>query len=382
MADSPLFGELTASGWIECDKEGPAHMAKSTGSVNYKRSSPRLRKSGAPSAAAPAAASIYRGLDLGTSRIVLATPNGPSVSYTEALNAFVALPLTRMTAKMLEREGFKHEIEGETIYAYGNRVDEFANIFGGDTRRPMQSGLLNPSEPKSRHMLQRLVEHVCGRAKRNEKICFSVPSGLDGHESDVIYHEQSVAQMLEYLGYEARSVNEGLAVVMAELKDSNFTGIGISFGGGMCNVCVAYLGLPVLTFATGRAGDYIDHSTAAVTGKTATTVRQYKEQKFRLDETGDGDLDQALSIYYFDMVSTVIDRLKAELSRTQKLPKLHKAIPILFSGGSAQPHGFQALMMRAVKRASLPIEISDVLPAKTGMNATAKGTLVAAMLNM
>ena len=357
-------------------------MAKSTRSVNYKRTSPQLRKSGAPSVSASAGASLYRGLDLGTSRIVLAVPHGANATYTEALNAFVALPLTRMTAKMLEREGFAHEIEGETIYAYGNRVDEFANIFGGDTRRPMQTGLVNPDEPKSRQMLQRLVQHVCGRAKHGQKICFSVPSPLEGHESDVIYHEQTVAQMLEDLGYEARSVNEGLAVVMAELKDSNFTGIGISFGGGMCNVCVAYLGLPVLTFATSRAGDYIDHSAAAVTGKTATTVRLHKEQKFRLDQLITGDIDQALSIYYFDMVSTVIGKLKTELGRTRKLPKLNKAIPILFSGGSAQPPGFQALMMRAVKKADLPIEISDVLPAKTGWNATAKGTLVAAMLNM
>ncbi len=360
-------------------------MARTSRTVNYKRTAPRLRRS-APSirqaGGSSAAASLYRGLDLGTSRIVLAAPSGANATYVEALNAFVALPLTRMTAKMLEREGIKHEIEDNTIYAYGNRVDEFANIFGGDTRRPMQTGLLNPNEPKGRRMLHRLVESVCGRAKHGQKICFSVPSPIEGRESDVIYHEQSVAHLLESLGYEARSVNEGLAVVMAELKDSNFTGIGISFGGGMCNVCVAYLGLPVLTFATTRAGDYIDHSAAAVTGKTAVTVRLYKEQKFRLDEPTGNELDEALAIYYFDMVSTVIEKLKTELTRTQKLPKLTKAIPILFSGGSALPPGFQALMMRAVKRAGLPIEISDVLPAKTGMNATAKGTLVAAMLNM
>ena len=54
----------------------------------------------------------------------------------------------------------------------------------------------------------------------------------------------------EKLGYQAKVINEGLAVVYSELKDANFTGIGMSFGGGMCNICVAYLGLPVLTVAT------------------------------------------------------------------------------------------------------------------------------------
>lgn len=341
----------------------------------------RMRKDDSRSTVA-AAVTLYKGLDLGTSRIVVAEQDGSGVKYREMLNAFVALPFTKMTAQMLKREGILHMAEGDQLIAYGNRVDEFANIFGGDTRRPMRSGLLNAAEPKSRRMLALLLEQACGRAKRGEKICYGVPSAAEGHASDLIYHEQSVAHILEGLGYEARSVNEGLAVVMAELKDTDFTGIGISFGGGMCNVSVAYLGLPVLSFATTRAGDYIDESAAAVTGKTTTTVRLYKEQKFKLDLATDSDLDQALAIYYYDMVSTVIGRLKDELSRTTKLPRLDKAIPILFSGGSSLTQGFQGLIFKAVKKADLPIEISDVRPARTGINATAKGTLVAAMLNM
>ncbi|MEA1933427.1 MAG: hypothetical protein U9N60_03205 [Thermodesulfobacteriota bacterium] len=35
------------------------------------------------------------------------------------------------------------------------------------------------------------------------------------------------------------SINEGLATVMSELAHDNFTGIGISMGGGMCNVCLS-----------------------------------------------------------------------------------------------------------------------------------------------
>jgi hypothetical protein len=332
--------------------------------------------------ASAAAAAQFKGLDLGTSRIVLAEPQGERANYTAMLNAFVALPYTKMTEQMLEREGILHRVNGRDIIAYGNRVDEFANIFGGDTRRPMQSGLLNPNEPLSLQMVELAIEQLCGKARRNDKICFSVPSAANGHEADLIYHEQTVAQYLETLGYEVKSVNEGLAVVLAELKDTDFTGIGISFGGGMCNVCIAYLGLPVLSFATIRAGDYIDHSAAAVSGMTPTTVRLHKEKAFKLESALDNNVDHALSVYYFDMIKCVVRELEKALRTTRKLPKLETAIPIVFSGGSAQVEGFQPVLKKAIKDADLPIEISDVRPAKATLNATAKGTLVAAMLNM
>ena len=218
-----------------------------------------------------------KGLDLGTSRIVLATLNGENVNFTPQLNAFVDIPYSKMTEQMLARENILHQVEGAHIYAYGNRADEFAKFLDGDTRRPMQSGLLNPAEPKNLQMIELLLGRLCGKASEGEKLCLSIPSAPPEHGSDLIFHERSVQGIFEKLGYQAQSVNEGLAIVYSELKDANFTGIGMSFGGGMCNICLAYLGLPVLTVATTRAGDYIDHSAASVTGETPTTVRLHKE---------------------------------------------------------------------------------------------------------
>ena len=334
------------------------------------------------SAAATPATVPYIGLDIGTSRIVKANSNDERPVYSAMLNAFLALPYTRMTEQMLDHEGFSYRVEGKEIVAYGNRVDEFANIFGGDTRRPMHSGTLNPNEPLSLQIVELEIAELCGKARRNSKICFSVPSAPKGHEADLIYHEQTVAQYLESLGYEAKSINEGLAVVLAELKETNYTGIGMSFGGGMCNVCVSYLGLPVLTFATTRAGDYIDHSAAAVTGETPTTVRLHKENEFRLDRASANNVDQALSVYYFEMINTAVSKLQQALAATRKLPRLDAAVPIVFSGGSAMVEGFQPILRKALKLAEIPIEISDVRPAKESLNATAKGALVAAMMNM
>lgn len=328
-----------------------------------------------------------KGLDLGTSRIVLATLNGESVNFTPQLNAFVDIPYSKMTEQMLARENILHQVEGAHIYAYGNRADEFAKFLNGDTRRPMQSGLLNPAEPKNLQMIELLLGRLCGRASRGEKLCLSIPSAPVDRGSDLIFHERSVQGICEKLGYQAQAVNEGLAIVYSELKDANFTGIGMSFGGGMCNICLAYLGLPVLSVATTRAGDYIDQSAASVTGETPTTVRLHKENAaesgFTLDggATG-GAIDRALSVYYADVIETAVAALQTAMVQSKKLPRFTAPIPIVCAGGTTMARNFLAKLRSVIAETEMPVPIGEVYLAKDPMNATAKGTLVGAMLNM
>src|SRR6476661_2550259 len=147
------------------------------------------RSGDSPMATAATSQQAVKGLDLGTSRIVLATLNGPKVNFTPQLNAFVDIPFSKMTEQMLGREHILHQVEGAHIYAYGNRADEFAKFLVGDTRRPMQSGLLNPAEPKNLEMIGLLLEHLCGKATKGEKLCLSIPSAPAGHGSDLIFHQ-------------------------------------------------------------------------------------------------------------------------------------------------------------------------------------------------
>lgn len=329
------------------------------------------------------AAAGHLGLDLGTSRIVLASTQGDRTQYKTELNAFVSLPYSKMTKAMLERESIHHTKSGKEILAFGNRVDEFANILGGDTRRPMKTGVLNPNEPRNIEMLSLALGKLCGRAKPGEKICFSVPSSANGSDADVIYHEQSIRKVLEDLGYEVHSLNEGLAVIIAELKDHDFTGIGISFGAGMCNVCLSYLGLPVIAFSTTRGGDYIDYSASSVTGETPTTVRLTKESDaFKLNGKASTSVDQALAVYYRDIIQTVVLTLERILNDHKQLPPFRGPLPVVFGGGTAMVEGFHEELRKALQKVKLPFEIMDVRKAKYGMNSTATGALVAALADM
>jgi hypothetical protein len=98
----------------------------------------------------------------------------------------------------------------------------------------------------------------------------------------------------------------------------------MSFGGGMCNICLAYLGLPVLTVSTTRAGDYIDQSAASVTGETTTTVRLHKENNAEGDLALNGlagsSIERALSVY--EQACTTLDALPHDASLLRAIARL------------------------------------------------------------
>jgi hypothetical protein len=167
--------------------------------------------------------------------------------------------------------------------------------------------------------------------------------------------------------------------VLAELADESFTGIGISCGGGMCNVALSYLSVPSLTFSIAQGGDYIDASVSAVVQEPATRVKAIKEESLDLARPGHDKVDKALHIYYDKLIDTLVDELCAAVTRSQKLPRTQKPLPIVLAGGTAKPHGFRERFDRALRRRTLPFQVADVRLASDPLTATARGALVAAL---
>src|SRR5918911_1942889 len=272
----------------------------------------------------------------------------------------------------------------KNLYVYGNDSDFFASFLDTDARRPMSFGLLNPREENSQKMIQNIIQLMIPRAKKGEVLCFSVPGKGEGVNGNLVYHEAVLKNFLQSLGYNAKPLNEGQAVVFSELQEENFTGIGVSFGGGMCNVSVSFMSMPMITFSIPKGGDYIDQNVTEVLGEANTTkVRLEKEENLDLSRPPKDDLSRALHIYYEDVLQTLIDRLRAEFSASSQLPKIDRPMPVVLAGGTAKPTGFlQKFEQMLVAGGEFPIEISDVRMAKDPLTATAHGCYIAAMSEM
>jgi copper homeostasis protein CutC len=175
------------------------------------------------------------------------------------------------------------------------------------------------------------------------------------------------------------AINEGLAVIFSELEDHNFTGIGVSCGGGMCNATLAFLSIPTIMVSLPKAGDFIDHSVGEAVGEHATRVKVIKEEGFDLSRDPKDKMEKALRIYYEDLVETLVDTLRRAISRAEKLPRTERALPIVLAGGTARPKGFRELFERTLRGRSFPVEVAEVRMATDPLTATARGAHIAAM---
>jgi hypothetical protein len=185
--------------------------------------------------------------------------------------------------------------------------------------------------------------------------------------------------LLHQMGYNAKGVNEGLAVVFSELEKENFSGIGISCGGGLCNVALSFMSIPVMTFSVNKAGDYIDRNVGNVTGELPTRIRLIKEESLDLSKAPQNKYESALHIYYDDVILSLVESLRGALAEQKNLPRIDRPIPIVLSGGTAKPKGFIDKFKHAIDRDGFPLDISEVRMAEDPLTATARGCLIAAM---
>ncbi|MBF0106437.1 MAG: hypothetical protein HQM16_14060 [Deltaproteobacteria bacterium] len=320
------------------------------------------------------------GVDIGTSRIV-GIKKGPSDTFDSKIeyNGFFTVPFSDMAKNTIEKNGMNYRKSGDYLAVLGSGAQEFAAFSSGEMHRPMQNGLLTSQEEQALPMIKDIIKLVVDKPKKfGDKLCFSVPAAAPGYESDLVFHAAVFRQFFAGLGYNTKALNEGTAVVLSELAEENYTGIGISMGAGMCNVCFSFLSVPVITYSVPKGGDYIDQSVSRIVSESMNKVRVIKEGELDFTKPPKNRMEQAFHVFYEDLIESVLKTLTGIFAKTPagNMPKFQKAIPVVLAGGTCMPNGFAAKFDTVLKKVSLPIEISEVRTAKDPLRATAKGCLV------
>lgn len=320
------------------------------------------------------------GLDIGTSHIIVAQNRRNHVHTIQELNAFFTLPNARFARDIFNQKDVMYYEHESQYYIIGYSAQSFANMFNVNTRRSMKEGFLSPKEDDGLSVIKAIVNSLIQKPKNfGEILCFSIPGEPFDGSGSVMYHESIIKRFLSSLGYTPISINEGMAVVVSELSKEDFTGIGISMGGGMCNVCLSYLSFPVIAFSIQKAGDYIDFMVGKSVGEPASKIKTIKEETLVLSQDPKDRITTALHIFYDELIFKLLESLKRVIISTEKIPKISVPIPIILSGGTAMPKGCKERFVKMLKNINLPVEISTVRLSEDPLNATAKGALIMAM---
>ena len=332
------------------------------------------------------------GVDIGTGFISCAEVEEGSIKFRKIRDAFFKLNPSKFLEgsanafgeEMLKNAGAHYVKVDDLLYVLGDDAFKFANLFHQECLRPMSQGVLNPKQPTSNLMVSELVKAVAG-APHNEHdaLYYCVPAEPIDADFDVEYHKQILGGVFEDLGYKNINVmTEGLAVVYSELAETQYTGIGMSFGAGMCNIVYAFMGLPVFAFSLSRGGDWIDSHAAQHPDETHNVVPAIKEKAdFSLYDTTHG-IQKAISVYYESLLSYVVEQFKELYARTpkKKLPNVTVEMPIVIAGGTSLMLGFVEKLRDLIKE-DFPVPVSEVKHAERPLFAVSNGLYEAAKLS-
>ena len=213
-----------------------------------------------------------------------------------------------------------------------------------------------------------IIGELVGKAKKNETCVYCIPAKPIDQTREVSYHEDVLKQIIETYGYNVKVIEESVALAYEGLVDNDLTGIAISMGAGMCNVCVMYHGMSALSFSVARGGDWIDENVASDCGVTKAKVISVKENSSKLDLTKSAINDiynegsdeyniiNAIRSYYGALVNYLLTNLKHQFENAESV-QTSQIIPIVFGGGTSLVKGFMEVVGEQFNQDEFPIEV-------------------------
>ena len=329
----------------------------------------------------PKSKTLCIGLDCGTRHLVCSRSDDNKSKVTR--NVFLRLDSEDVSITELSDISYVEGDENE-LFIIGEDAFKFANIFNQPVSRPMEKGLISPSELSAIDVLTLMIQDLIGEVKNREVYCsYSIPAEAIDEGRSVSYHESIFARILGSLGVNYTSVNEAMAIVYSECAKERFSGIGISFGAGMANIAIAYKGIEALKFSTARAGDWIDKQTAESLGMVPNRVTNLKEKYLDLNNPDASGIKnkrqrqvlQALYHFHEALINYTVKKIIKEFDEKVDL-EIDDPIPVVVSGGTSLPKGFLQLFKSVINKYELPFEISEIRRADNPLTAVSNGLLV------
>lgn len=318
------------------------------------------------------------GLDIGTMNLVVAKSSNSVVKTNHYRNVY--LKVDKESIGSMDLANISHSTIDDQMYFLSDSAYTHANVFGLELCRPMSKGMVS-KDLDSIDILAVMVKSLIDESQEQNSICcYSIPANPIDSNLDVIYHENVFGRIISDLNYTPISLNEATAIVYSECENTNFTGIGISFGAGMTNVAVVFKSVPVLTFSLARGGDWIDYNAANSIGEISNRATSIKEKSdfsltnYNFGKKREKRIREALSHYYNNLVKYTTTNIINELNKI--VIDFPDSIPIIVSGGTSKADGFIELIKKSFNSFDFPFEISDVRHSNNPLTTVAEGCLI------
>jgi len=324
------------------------------------------------------------GLDVGTMFCISAISKDDKAQFKVQRDAFFDIENNKMSKQMLSKlnANYIESEDSKNLFVIGQEALEFANFFNKEIRRPLSHGVISTREKEALAMIKIILHGLVGDPIEENEVCyFSIPAkSVDSDDFNVVYHENMLKSFIKSFGFNAIGMNEALAVGWSELDEDNYTGLALSFGAGMVNAALMFMGISEddHQFSVSRSGDWIDENAAMAVGFKASKITAIKESGIDLLNP-QGREETAIKIYYENLISYVCKALEKRISQSANVPNFPNPISVVVSGGTSKIKNFEKVFEEELKTKSFPFQIKEVRKASDQLNAVSKGCLLNAL---
>lgn len=346
------------------------------------------------------------GIDVGTYTIVVARRNPQGdIEFRHDVNGYFEVAITNQTSMMINmlkqtKAPTYTPPDGKRIFVLGRKAREIAYSWSSMSnhnasevfKRTMRDGILSSADGKDTFNVLATMVNSMVRPVNFDGIPIAYPiPGQPYDQTDLVpqYHEKVIGQMLSRVDdhkTDPFAMNEAQAIVYAECENEGFTGIGMSFGAGMTNVCFAVTGIPVFAFSIIGGGDSIDRGAAKHCGVDPVVVNVIKmgdENRPGIDlksqPSGEDEYVQRTIIMHYQILLDRVAQAFGEFVRANKARVMGTKPSIVVAGGTASPNGFVEMLEERLRRVDMGgFNFGEVRKAPDNLYTVAKGLLRAA----
>ena len=336
-------------------------------------------------------------LDLGASQFrTLRRVEGRLVARSvDAL--YSVLADTPAHRRLLDHAGIPFSLSEGNIVLLGEAATESASLFRVPGRRLLLNGRVPTSDPVGRQLVGCLLEAVLPAAAGGGEICcLTLPSGIALEAAESHADVEFYSRIVRLQGYEPKVVLAAQSLILAELVEASFTGIGLVFGASGCEAVLAHRGQPLCHAQSDFAGQMIDvqlrgrgfdepspvssDAGSAIDVVDEVTIQRCRESVVPSERSPSASIEHAVAELLRQVCEKLIAAFDAELRRTPRVSGIPQPVTVVCSGGLTETPGFESLIADVVGQCSLPIKCGTPRVAPVSARSVLRGLLISSEL--
>ena len=311
------------------------------------------------------------GLDLGTTQFRSLRIADNELIGRQCRAVYAVLSDTANHRRLLEQSGAKFASCGGDIVLFGDSALEWSNLLDLSVVSLLPGGRVPQSDPVARQLLTLMIDAVLPPAERQGDVCcMTVPGGHDIHQAGLPYDVRLFKQLVALRGYQPKLISPGQAVVLAELAAASFSGIGICFGAGNCQIGVIHCGRELASCSFDECP--VDHSADGVTPTSSNAAIEPILAERTLHAARDHVLVRGLT--------ETLTAAREELDRRGALRWLAQPTHVVCTGRPTSEPDFPKLFAQVWSSLEWPMKIGELRVTADAIYSVARGCLIQSRL--